>query len=202
MNFVGKLLIIFLLMITKAYCQEISNAKDFCKTQKGVWREFGDDCADSCSLERGSGKSCIKKITYSCDCLENKCWDYYQCIDDDLYQKQEKEAEKERIKNLEDSNPELFNFFKNQTTQVDRFTQKSNNNNNKNISIEEQVSSCKSDRGIWKKFSNACADQCISRSNSAICASVITDSCDCGQNRCWNGESCINDVNDLIKTPF
>jgi hypothetical protein len=43
----------------------------------------------------------------------------------------------------------------------------------------------------WKTFANACADTCAyNRGESDICAQVLTESCDCGLNKCWDGTTC------------
>jgi hypothetical protein len=47
---------------------------------------------------------------------------------------------------------------------------------------------CKAEGGEWKEFSDACADKC---GTADICAQVLTYSCDCGPNQCWNGTSCV-----------
>ena len=46
--------------------------------------------------------------------------------------------------------------------------------------------------GEWKTFSSACADTCdYARSGGlSFCAQVLTESCDCGEDMCWNGEEC------------
>jgi len=50
---------------------------------------------------------------------------------------------------------------------------------------------CVQSGGKWTEFPNACADTCeFVRGEVDICAQVITESCDCGPNRCWNGMSC------------
>jgi hypothetical protein len=52
--------------------------------------------------------------------------------------------------------------------------------------------SCMNAGGTWKTFSNGCADYCEFARNSAniACTQVITESCDCGINKCWTGKTC------------
>lgn len=181
---------------------DLFDAREVCENEKGVWREFGSDCADNCSLDRGYKKMCISKINYSCDCLENKCWDYYQCVDNDKYQEAAKKVEAERIKKIKESNPELFvkrQFVARNRNEGEESSQTATTTKEDGTqvnvmesegTIEDQIASCASGNGIWKKFPNGCADSCISKMGPAVCTSVITESCDCGENRCWNGSAC------------
>jgi len=191
-------LILFLFLSADiTIAKELFNSKDLCKSEKGVWREFGNDCADFCSLERSSGGSCASKITYSCDCLKNRCWDDYRCINNKSYQKEAKKKEQERLEKLKKSNPELFNYSsRNETVKINKKNKNSDDDTESGIKrnedeLKDERNYCISSRGIWKKFPDACSDRCEAKSGPTVCASVITDSCDCGNNRCWNGESCI-----------
>ncbi len=51
---------------------------------------------------------------------------------------------------------------------------------------------CESDGGEWKEFSSGCADSCsYARATSLLfCTQALTDSCDCGEDKCWNGTAC------------
>jgi len=46
--------------------------------------------------------------------------------------------------------------------------------------------------GEWKEFSNGCVDSCDLARNpeTILCTAALTDGCDCGPDRCWNGQSC------------
>lgn len=55
-------------------------------------------------------------------------------------------------------------------------------------SLEQQ--DCVDSGGVWHQFPNACADKCGTQDDD-LCAEVLTMSCDCGENRCWNGSSCV-----------
>jgi hypothetical protein len=53
--------------------------------------------------------------------------------------------------------------------------------------------SCMNAGGTWKTFSNGCADYCeFARRNTGniACTQVITESCDCGADKCWTGKTC------------
>ena len=261
----NKFLILFLTIasvIFNASAEDSFDVKKMCESQKGVWREFGNDCADNCSLDKGRKKMCISNITFSCDCLENKCWNYYQCVDNEQYQIDAKKEQEEKSKKLKDMIPELFqnnqtattnkndakktidkainnsvtnikstintisdnsnvslNFRKynnehktsvidknkkdnetdnnkdaNKTTTDNKDTNKNNNETNQNNTTppnnDTQKSSCSNSGGTWKEFPNGCADSCYGTSTPAVCTSVITESCDCGQDKCWNGSQC------------
>ena len=66
----------------------------------------------------------------------------------------------------------------------------------KNISIEYKVlddpkKECGKMDGIWESFPNSCVDSCdLINKDIYLCAQVITEGCDCGVYRCWNGETC------------
>lgn len=46
---------------------------------------------------------------------------------------------------------------------------------------------CRQAGGEWREFPDACADRC---GQADVCAKVLTPSCDCGPQRCWNGVTC------------
>lgn len=50
------------------------------KENKGVWREFGDVCTDSCEAKFDKFKICDRAIRYSCDCGVGRCWKDKKCI--------------------------------------------------------------------------------------------------------------------------
>ncbi len=68
---------------------------------------------------------------------------------------------------------------------------KKNSSNKKPLTKSEMIQSCSKNKGIWKRFSNDCADNCSQLSVGAICNAKTTESCDCGANKCWNGFKCI-----------
>lgn len=53
---------------------------------------------------------------------------------------------------------------------------------------------CAEAGGELREFSNSCVDSCeLERNAAAIsCAAVLTQGCDCGPDRCWNGNTCEN----------
>jgi len=58
-------------------------------------------------------------------------------------------------------------------------------------SVEERQ--CEDSDGVWKEFSNTCGDSCdVNRRSDIICGQAFTFGCDCGEDMCWNGDSCVN----------
>ncbi len=57
---------------------------------------------------------------------------------------------------------------------------------------KEQEELCKISDGEWRTFNNGCADSCeAARATEPIaCTEAFVDSCDCGPDKCWNGEKC------------
>lgn len=51
---------------------------------------------------------------------------------------------------------------------------------------------CEKSQGVWRQFGNSCGDGCYNKFDQfSICAQSIIFSCDCGDNKCWNGSECI-----------
>ncbi|MBM3282810.1 hypothetical protein FJY90_01020 [Candidatus Gottesmanbacteria bacterium] len=55
-----------------------------------------------------------------------------------------------------------------------------------------QVVECYKSGGGWQRFTDGCADFCwfIRRIDPGVCSQSVTLSCDCGPEKCWNGNSC------------
>lgn len=59
------------------------------------------------------------------------------------------------------------------------------------VGKQTESSNCIKSGGQWKGFSDSCADTCeFVRGVNVGCKEVITQSCDCGPDKCWNGEEC------------
>ena len=58
--------------------------------------------------------------------------------------------------------------------------------------LEPDIEKCLNAKGIWKEFPNGCVDSCIlERSKEPVfCTQAFTFGCDCGEDKCWNGETC------------
>lgn len=50
---------------------------------------------------------------------------------------------------------------------------------------------CAVAEGVWREFGNGCVDSCsVVRNPESGCTQTLTFGCDCGKDRCWNGETC------------
>ncbi len=51
---------------------------------------------------------------------------------------------------------------------------------------------CEEVRGVWRQFGNGCIDECNAKFDRfSMCPQVLAYGCDCGRNRCWNGDTCV-----------
>lgn len=85
--------------------------REICEKNKGMWREFGNGCADGCRTKLDRFTMCTVTITYSCDCGENRCWEDNKCVNIQDYQKtfDEKQAkEKEELDKIKEARKEEF----------------------------------------------------------------------------------------------
>lgn len=54
--------------------------------------------------------------------------------------------------------------------------------------------SCTESGGVWNELPNSCVDSCASvKYPDLMCLLVLTEGCDCGPNKCWDGNSCVTD---------
>jgi hypothetical protein len=70
--------------------------REFCEKSKGVWRQFGNGCAGSCSSKVDEFAMCTQAITYSCDCGKDRCWDDVNCISLAEYKKERDRQKREQ----------------------------------------------------------------------------------------------------------
>lgn len=191
------------------------DVREVCESKKGIWREFGDDCANNCALEGRNRIICVPKITYSCDCPKDQCWDYYRCVEKTQYQTEASAAEAERIAKLKETNPELFIDSRvvneqrinkpkkeEETSPTEEEEPKTGTpavpatptpveNKEKESDSTPEIAQCVKAGGAWKEFQNGCADNCSNKKYPALCISSITQSCDCPEDKCWNGSTCV-----------
>lgn len=51
---------------------------------------------------------------------------------------------------------------------------------------------CEEVKGVWRQFGNGCTDDCRSKFDEfTICTQALSYGCDCGRNRCWDGQTCV-----------
>ena len=58
--------------------------------------------------------------------------------------------------------------------------------------LEDSEQECLRVGGEWIEFNNGCVDSCDYRRNPVdiSCIQVLTYGCECGKDKCWNGETC------------
>lgn len=95
-----------------------------CEQSKGMWRDFGNSCADKCEYKFQKYPYCSTAIIYSCDCGKNRCLYQDKCIDiieyKSVYEQNEAEENKlleevkeERLKKSKKFKKEYMNKFVN-----------------------------------------------------------------------------------------
>ncbi len=64
--------------------------------------------------------------------------------------------------------------------------------NNRPTTFDDR-SYCEKSQGVWREFGNGCIDNCLKKIDpyNIVCTSALTYGCECGKNRCWNGEKCV-----------
>lgn len=63
---------------------------------------------------------------------------------------------------------------------------------------------CSSQGGNWREFSDGCADSCEKARDpyGIMCTQAITLGCDCGPDKCWDGQQCAQNPSiEIIITP-
>ena len=53
------------------------DTKEACTVTGGVWKQFGNGCADLCGSE--GQDTCTMMVIESCDCGTNQCWNGKRC---------------------------------------------------------------------------------------------------------------------------
>ncbi len=54
--------------------------RGICEKTKGVWRQFGNGCADNCEAKFDRFSICTQALVFACDCGKNSCWDGESCV--------------------------------------------------------------------------------------------------------------------------
>ncbi len=83
-----------------------------------------------------------------------------------------------------------LNYYKteddcNKKINTQKFSQTYNSND---VELSEEKL-CQQAGGEWKTFNNGCVDSCR---RYEMCTQALTDGCDCGPDKCWGGERCLN----------
>ena len=75
--------------------------RPLCEKSNGIWREFGDGCANSCQAKFDQYLVCTRKLVYACDCGDNACWQDDKCVKISDYKKTFAELETKRNEELQ-----------------------------------------------------------------------------------------------------
>lgn len=71
----AKTLLIFIFIFCSSFSRPTTfDEREICEKNNGVWREFGNDCVDSCEAKINEFAICTKSIISSCQCAELYCW--------------------------------------------------------------------------------------------------------------------------------
>lgn len=100
----GAMLFISLLTIQNAIAQKKSTSfenRPICEENNGVWREFGDGCANNCEAKFQKYQACTRELIYNCDCGQGKCWLDNKCVTISSYKRKFDKEEDERQKELD-----------------------------------------------------------------------------------------------------
>lgn len=58
-----------------------------CESSNGMWREFGNGCADKCEFQYDKYTVCSQALTFGCECGRDKCMYEDKCILNTEYEK-------------------------------------------------------------------------------------------------------------------
>jgi hypothetical protein len=70
-----------------------------CEESKGVWRQFGNGCADNCESKFDEFSICTQALVFACDCGKNRCWNEGKCVTRSSYEEiyNVKKAEEKKV---------------------------------------------------------------------------------------------------------
>ena len=73
--------------------------RPICESMNGLWRQFGNGCADDCEAKFDQLKMCSGDLIRSCDCGNGRCWDGEGCVSMKSYKKiyDKAKAEEDKI---------------------------------------------------------------------------------------------------------
>lgn len=117
----------FFLIAILLFCSAFSRSTTFddreiCEQVGGVWRQFGNGCADECESRLNELAVCTKVMINACECVKARCWndEEKKCVALSEYKKtydlrvsEEKkineEAKKEREEEFAESKKSILN---------------------------------------------------------------------------------------------
>lgn len=72
-----KLFLISILLFCSAFSRSTTfDDRSSCEKSEGVWREFGNSCADGCESKLNQFSVCAMAFTNGCECGKSRCWDF------------------------------------------------------------------------------------------------------------------------------
>ncbi len=115
---------------------EIFEKRAECLKNNGIWREFGNGCADSCESQFSGFIFCSMVIIYGCDCGIDSCYYDNKCISHEKYGiinerkiKQKESSQEEELRQIQRKN--LIN--ERMAELVSRYNIDSDQNNKTNV---------------------------------------------------------------------
>lgn len=80
-----KIFLIYFLVFSSAAFAQVTRSTSFddrpvCESSKGVWRQFGNGCGDSCISKFDKFSVCTQALVFACDCGRGRCWDDKKCV--------------------------------------------------------------------------------------------------------------------------
>ncbi len=103
-----------------------------CEESKGVWRQFGNGCADNCEAKLDEFSVCTQSLIYSCECGQKRCWNNNSCVLMSEFEKDYKFKKNEEQKALLATRKKREALFKaNRNKILANFTSQGGSNNQK-----------------------------------------------------------------------
>jgi hypothetical protein len=133
MKIVLMLLLFFAFDVSAQVIRPTSfDGRAVCEKSKGVWRQFGNGCADSCDAKFDEFAVCTDAIISSCDCGKGRCWNGSDdnllgaCVSLSEFQRIFDQQQAEENKQLEKASKErLARYKKQRRKMMEQFVQQS-----------------------------------------------------------------------------
>lgn len=187
---INKLFFIIYILFSFDNFADYIDQKAICNQENGVWRIFNNSCYDNCEKEIDKNTPCYKILKYNCDCGQDRCWKDNKCVNKDSVKKRIYSTFEERkVKTIVKTEKEEE---KTENTLSNRIIKKKDQHKKSLIDFVTgfgKKEKCQNAGGKLAEFRNSCADKCGTDAES-FCAQIITESCDCGPIRCWDGKKC------------
>lgn len=192
--------------------------KEACDSANGEWFITTNVCADTCEGLLASGKTCAGRHPYNyhtCNCGVGLCWDGDKCVEHQSSVAAEllEGYSSEQVFRCEQAGGSWETFS---SDDLDNCRMKNSPQTGtyegcdcgpekcwENKSVRGRAVGCVADRkaedkqacsssgGNWTNFSNGCADFCSSSGKLRACTMAFVESCGCGVDKCWDGETCV-----------